>query len=491
MRRQPRYPEGVKVRNTLKTGSGVECFAWSSAGDRLATTHNDRCVRIWSAQDGELLVTIDLQHAVSYYGRSPRQVVWSPDDRTIAVTCSPDEEVLLFEAASGQRDKRTLIGHDGEVTCTAWSPDGNYLATGSDDQFIGIWSCGAGELKASLEGHTGAITSVAWHPEQNLLASAGRDNTARLWNTDSETLIWTYQSPDASICLDGLGWLPRAGQVVTGWQDGSLRLLDATSGRVAGLLDWDHQPESVSLSSDGVFLAVASHSVPHPALLSLWFCNNWQYIETMEDVEIEGYAPPCVRFHPKHHTLATLVGYDEIRILELDAEKLGLAPPRQANSLRKADESALRPPSDIEPGRSAVISPASFDVFCCYNSADKAEVKRIAQELKTRDLVPWLDEWHLRPGLPWQDAVQKQIQTIRSVAVFIGKRGFGPWQSLEMKAFLEEFTKRGCPVIPVLLPDFDGVMPLPPFLAGMTWVDFRRSEPNPIDQLTFGITGSR
>jgi hypothetical protein len=32
---------------------------------------------------------------------------------------------------------------------------------------------------------------------------------------------------------------------------------------------------------------------------------------------------------------------------------------------------------------------------------------------------------------------------------------------------------------------------LPTFLEGMTWVDFRVSDPDPLDQLTGGITGER
>ncbi len=40
----------------------------------------------------------------------------------------------------------------------------------------------------------------------------------------------------------------------------------------------------------------------------------------------------------------------------------------------------------------------SFDVFLCHNSADKPAVKRIGEKLKQRGILPWLDEWELRPG---------------------------------------------------------------------------------------------
>jgi hypothetical protein len=132
-----------------------------------------------------------------------------------------------------------------------------------------------------------------------------------------------------------------------------------------------------------------------------------------------------------------------------------------------------------------------FDVFMCHNSADKEQVKAIALRLKERGLRPWVDVWELRPGFPWQRALEKEIATVRAAAVFVGGSGMGPWQELEQEAFLREFKRRRCPVIPALLPGCPEVPPLPAFLAGMGWVDFRRDDPDPIAQLIWGITGER
>ena len=104
---------------------------------------------------------------------------------------------------------------------------------------------------------------------------------------------------------------------------------------------------------------------------------------------------------------------------------------------------------------------------------------------------PWLDEWELRPGLPWQPLLEEQIGTIKSAAVFVGKNGRGPWQDKELEAFMREFVNRGCPVIPVLLSDAPEKPQLPIFLKGMTWVDFRKQDPDPLERLIWGITGER
>lgn len=137
------------------------------------------------------------------------------------------------------------------------------------------------------------------------------------------------------------------------------------------------------------------------------------------------------------------------------------------------------------------LATRDYDVFLCHNSQEKRIVKEIAQTLKENGILPWLDEWELRPGLPWQRALEKQITHIKAAAVFVGQKGVGPWQDMELDAFLRQFVKRSCPVIPVILPKCKKPPKLPPFLQGMTWVDFRRKEPDPIEQLIWGITGDR
>lgn len=137
------------------------------------------------------------------------------------------------------------------------------------------------------------------------------------------------------------------------------------------------------------------------------------------------------------------------------------------------------------------IATKDFDVFLCHNSADKTSVKAVGERLKERGILPWLDEWELRPGLPWQRLLEEQIARIKAAAVFVGKDAVGPWQRQELDAFLREFVDRDCPVIPVVLKDSPRKPALPIFLKGMTWVDFRKESPKPLEQLIWGITGER
>lgn len=132
-----------------------------------------------------------------------------------------------------------------------------------------------------------------------------------------------------------------------------------------------------------------------------------------------------------------------------------------------------------------------FDVFLCYNSQDRDAVVQIAETLKERGLRPWLDVWELRPGLPWQEALEEQIDTIGAAAVFIGPGGEGPWHKMELQAFLQEFVDHRRPVIPVILPEVDGKPKLPPFLRLMQWIDFRKQDPDPVDNMIWGVTGRK
>jgi len=97
----------------------------------------------------------------------------------------------------------------------------------------------------------------------------------------------------------------------------------------------------------------------------------------------------------------------------------------------------------------------------------------------------------LIPGRPWQRALEEQIRKIKAAAVFVGPQGIGPWHRSEMDAFLRQMKKRECPVIPVLLPGISEKPELPVFLEEMDWVDFGKQDPDPMEQLIWGITGKR
>ena len=132
----------------------------------------------------------------------------------------------------------------------------------------------------------------------------------------------------------------------------------------------------------------------------------------------------------------------------------------------------------------------TIDVFLSHNGKDKAIVRELAQALRARGLDPWLDEWELVPGRPWQQAIEEVIIATRTASVLVGPDGIGPWEEPEMRACLEEAVRRDMPVIPVLLPGSATTPTLPLFLKGFTWVDLRAGlDQAGLDRLEWGITG--
>ena len=150
---------------------------------------------------------------------------------------------------------------------------------------------------------------------------------------------------------------------------------------------------------------------------------------------------------------------------------------------------AFRYPSSLF--RPSFLPADTFDVFLCYNRADTLNVRAIARELASRRIRFFLDEHESAPGQVWTDHVRRAIDSSPSFCVFVGAAGIGQWQAIEIQNIVEARLQRGGNIIPVFLPDApQGVRP-PMQLAGLTWVDFRRSDPDPMAELIRGVQQRR
>ena len=133
-----------------------------------------------------------------------------------------------------------------------------------------------------------------------------------------------------------------------------------------------------------------------------------------------------------------------------------------------------------------------YDVFLCHNQEDKSFVREVAQQFKEEGILPWLDEWDLKPGVPWQQALESDLRNISTVAVFVGATGVGPWEQVELNALILEFVARNARVLPILLPNCEGKVPhLPALLMDLEWVDLRKSSTDEMRQLVALVTDER
>jgi hypothetical protein len=161
----------------------VRGVAWSPDGRRLATSSNDRTVRIWGT-DNENELAVLHGHEGWVTG-----VAWSPGGQRLA-TASGDHTARIWDADSGA-ELIVLYGHQGRMHEVAWSPDGRRLATASSDRTARIWDADNGSELTVLRGHNDEVLDVAWSPEGGRLATASSDRTARIWNTSNGAELTT------------------------------------------------------------------------------------------------------------------------------------------------------------------------------------------------------------------------------------------------------------------------------------------------------------
>ena len=102
----------------------------------------------------------------------------------------------LWDVNTGQQ-LRTLTGHTDYVFSVFFSPDGQTLASGSEDNTVRLWDVNTGQQLRTLTGHTHRVYSVSFSPDGQTLASGSNDGTVLLWhatpaapteNTESETV---------------------------------------------------------------------------------------------------------------------------------------------------------------------------------------------------------------------------------------------------------------------------------------------------------------
>lgn len=239
----PAGPQNSPAVSTASTGSG---FDW-------LVVYNPKAVRT---------LTIDLLHTM-LHENVVCCVRFSPDGRFLAT--GSNRIASVYDVRSGERvgtfvdvegvDKDT----DQFVRSVSFSPDNSLLVTGSEDQVVRVWDVASQRLKCKLAGHSQDIYSVEFMPNGQEVVSGSGDRTVR---------IWDIEKARCRLVLN----------VTSGLAGGSTETTTTAEGSAASKKPIDAGITSIALSPNGRFLAAGALD----RSIRLWETDMGRACETLE-----------------------------------------------------------------------------------------------------------------------------------------------------------------------------------------------------------------
>jgi WD40 repeat protein len=364
-------PSGRLLKSLPGLPGYVAGLAFSVDGSRLAAAGPNHTVRIWDATTGaELGDFRDRTLGGFGYGSSDTsRVAFSPDGTRIASaaghSATRNDEVLIYDVAEKTVTMR-LQGHAGDVPAVAYSPDGQFLVTGSADRTLRRWDAKTGQQLLVFRGHGGAVHDVAYSPDGRRIASASSDRSAKVWDAISGEELFTLRghtsdlysvafSHDGTrlVSLSGLAdnpevkvWNLAVGQEahvipdhlgkvrgVAVSPDGRLvasaafqkgtKLWDARTGRLVHELDRQYMDSAVAFSPDGTLVAAGgthdSYQQAKPAI-RVWEAESGREVLALKGLKGE---VKCLAFTPDGKWLVSgggkipLNGFGEIKVWDV------------------------------------------------------------------------------------------------------------------------------------------------------------------------------
>ncbi len=284
-------------------------------------TINDRCTsgtaRVWEAGTGTEIARIT-------YDAQINTVAFSPDGQYVIsggcdeITMSYEGYVCIegtarvWEANTGREISR--MTHAGDVTSVAFSPDGKYAISGSEDKTARVWEAATGREMARAT-HDDKINAVAFSPDGTLAVSGGDDRQAQVWKATRDTEIsrMIHDSVEGVLSVafsaDGKYVISIGGcdeQVhISGdgtnanvCKSGTVRVWDAANGREVTRMTHESGVYVMALSPDGKYMASGSWGMT----ARVWEIATGREVARMAPV---GGFVESVAFSPDGRYLAT------------------------------------------------------------------------------------------------------------------------------------------------------------------------------------------
>ena len=230
-----------------------------------------------------------------------RAVAWSPDGRWIA---TGSDDVVLWDAAA--RKKVTHFDYPSVVWSCAFSPDSRWLVSSHGDGSIVLWDTVERARAARFGGHAAPVRAVAFSPDGRRVVSAGEDRSAIVWDVASRRQQAVLLGHSTRIM--GVAFLPGTGEVVSSDQDDTVIMWDLEHRRPRRALAASHHGLNASFC-----LAVSPDAQWVTNCHDVFRVSDWAIVATPAECPGGSWARA---FSPDSRWLAVPCGQNRIELWE-------------------------------------------------------------------------------------------------------------------------------------------------------------------------------
>ena len=191
----PHVWDVTDLKRISLTAHGSFCFpvVWDRTGTNL----------ISGTANGEIL-EIDYRaeriiRSVQAFEHDVRDIAISPDGDFIAA--GSQEGQLWIGRSHDLSTVAAVSAHVDAVRSVAWAPSGEWVATGGGDSRVQVWNL-QGQSIGGLAHHTNSVTRVAFSPNGRLLASSSYDGSIRFWDLNEQREALALESFEGWWVLD-------------------------------------------------------------------------------------------------------------------------------------------------------------------------------------------------------------------------------------------------------------------------------------------------